>query len=201
MSIANGAAAAIPAGTHSFSALSIGKAATLTVTGPATIVVDDFTGGKDSRLVIDASAGPVTFFVRSSYNHISGFEAMPASGSPMALAWLIEPSQGIVFPSAAKVRGAYYAPNADITFAANNEAWGSFAGNRVMMSSTMKFHYDEVLSQYWNASTGQNVDPLQVRSWQVVDIAPARLKTDRRNPFAALGVSKGNLRPPTQRWL
>ena len=200
MSMANGTSATIPSGTHSFSNLTLGKNATLTVQGPATIVVDDFTGGKDASLIVDATVGPVTFFVRTSYTHISGFKAMPASGSPMALAWMIEPTQTITFPSASQVRGAYYAPNADITFTANNEAWGSFAGNRVLMASNMKFHYDEVLSQYWSGGTGQNNDPLKVRSWQVVDVVPASLMKDRRSPFAVLNLSKSNLPSPAGHW-
>ena len=190
----------IPAGKHSFSSLAIGKDATLTVQGPAQIVVDDFIGDKDARLVIDASAGPVTVFVRNTYTHISGFESLAAPGSPMALAWMIEGTQAITFPSASKVRGAFYAPKADITFTSNNEAWGSFAGNRVSMSSSMNFHYDEVLSQYWNGGTGPNNDPLQIRSWQVVDVQPASLMKDRRNPFAVLNLSKANLPSPANHW-
>ena len=199
MSVPNGSSQVLGAGKHSFTGLAIGKSATLTVQGPATIVVDDFTGGKDARLVIDASAGPVTIFVRNTYNHINGFEAVPASGSPMALAWMIDGTQSINFPSASKVRGAFYAPNADITFTSNNEAWGSFAGNRVAMSSSMKFHYDEVLSQYWNTATGGNTNPIQVLGWKVAQVPP-NLLTDRRNPFAVLGVAKGNLSSPALSW-
>ena len=199
--LANGSTTTIPSGNHRFTSLSLGKAATLIIQGPADLVVDDFVGGKDARLVIDASAGPVTIYVRNSYSHISGFESLAAPGSPMALAWMIEATQAISFPSASKIRGAFYAPNADITFTSNNEAWGSFAGNRVSMSSSMKFHYDEVLSQYWNSTTGQNSDPLQVRSWQVTEVTPAFLKNDRRNPFVVLGLAKNNLNEPYNAWL
>jgi hypothetical protein len=192
----------LPAGTHGFSSMSIGKSATLTVQGPAKIVVDgNFLGDKDARLVIDATAGPVTVFVRGTYTHINGFQAVPAAGSPMALAWLIESSAPITFPASSQVRGAYYAPNADITFTSSNEAWGAFAGNRVSMSADMKFHYDESLAEYWNANTGAGQDPLQVRAWQVAEVTPAFLKTDRRGPAQTLGVDLRLLQSPANSWL
>ena len=199
-SVGTNGAATLSAGTYGFSSLSIGKSGTLTIQGPANIIVDDFTGGKDASLVIDATAGPVTFYVKNTYSHVSGFQAVPAPGSPMALAFLIESTNAITFPSSSMVRGAYYAPNANITFTSSNQAWGSFAGNRVDMSSSMKFHYDETLSQYWTVDTGQNVDPLVVLSWESVEVTPAFLKTDRRDPFQVLGLNKNALPSPAAAW-
>ena len=195
--------ASLNAGNYGFSSMSIGRNGTLTVHGPAQILVNaNFLGDRDSRLVIDAAHGPVTIFVQGTYTHIAGFQAVPATGSPMALAWMIQGSAPITFPSASLIRGAYYAPNANITFTSTNEAWGAFAGNRVSMSNNMKFHYDESLAEYWNAHTGANqVDPLQVRSWQITEITPTRLKTDRRSPGAVLGVNLPQLLSPANSWL
>ena len=61
-------------------------------------------------MVIDAVDGPVTIYIANSYFHDNGFEVAPAFGSPMAVAFMIDAQQDIVFPSNAKVRGAYYAP-------------------------------------------------------------------------------------------
>src|SRR6185503_7556709 len=112
-------------GNYDFDAFTIGKDARLTITGPATIVVDSFTGGKTAKLDIDATNGPVTFHVRGAYTHISGFQCNAVGSSPMALAFLVDGTQNIVFPSATKVRGAYYAPNANILFASGNECFGA----------------------------------------------------------------------------
>lgn len=190
--------ATLPAGTYGFDAFTLNKAAKLTINGPATLVVTDFTGGKDARLTIDASAGPVTIFVQGNYSHMSNFEAQPAAGSPMALAFMVQGNQDVVFPALSKVRGAYYVPNANVLFGSSNEAWGSFAANRVDMSSSMRFHYDESLSKYWDAGNGK--DPLRLLAWFPTSVTPANLLRNRRDPFQVLGVNKAALLSPANSW-
>lgn len=200
LTLAQGAAVTIPTGTHGFDDLDLGKASVLTVEGPATVVVDNFTGGKDARLMIDATNGPVTFFVQGNYVHMSNFEAQPVGASPMAVAFMIEGSGGITFPSNTNVRGAYYAPQANVLFGSSNEAWGSFAANRVDMSSSMKFHYDESLAKHWDTSGSANNDPLHLLAWHQAEFTPATLLKDRRDPFQALGVDPANLLSPSASW-
>jgi hypothetical protein len=190
----------LPPGNHGYGNFALERNSTLTVTGPATLVMDDFTGGKDSRLVINAANGPVTIFVQGNYNHISGFEAVPAPGSPMALAFMVQGGGDVLFPSAARVRGAYYVPNAAVTFASNCEAWGSFAGRRIDMSSSMRFHYDESLSKHWNTEGSQAGESLRQLSWQRGTVAPDLMR-DRRDPFVILGLEQGDLPSPSEAWL
>jgi len=187
-------------GNYDFDTFSIGKDATLTVTGPATIVVDDFAGGKTANLKIDASGGPVTFYVRNSYTHTSGFTADAVTGSPMLLAFLVGGTQDIVFPSATKVRGAYYAPNADILFANGNECWGAFAANRISMSNDMRFHYDETLLRAWSGESGNDGDRLSVLAWHRTAVLPQNLVTSRRDPLVLLGVRAEQLLSPGDSW-
>jgi hypothetical protein len=187
-------------GDYGFDTLRIDNSATLTVQGPARLVLQGFEGIKNARLVIDATNGPVTIFCSTSYFHDNGFEAVAAPGSPMALAFMLESTQPVSFPAKCKVRGAYYAPNADITFTSNNEAWGSFAGNRVSMSSGMKFHYDEALGSYWDANNGQNGWSGGILAWSETEVQPDFLQKDRRDPCLVLGVSASNLPSPHQAW-
>jgi len=58
----------------------------------------------------------------------------PPPGLPLlpplrVLGWV--QGQNVVFPSATKIRGAYYVPNANITFSSSSECWGAFAANRI----------------------------------------------------------------------
>jgi hypothetical protein len=106
----------------------------------------------------------------------------------------------VVFPSSANVRGAYYVPNANVQFSATSEAWGSFSANRVDMSSTMNFHYDESLSKYWDVAQGTGTDPLRLLVWQTAAVPPALLN-DRRDPFQVLGVVKTALPSPADSWV
>jgi len=196
---ANAAATIVP-GTYGFSDFTLNKASKLTVKGPATLVVDNFTGGKDARLYIDATGGPVTFFVKGNYTHLANFEAQPKANSPMAVAFMVQGSQGVVFPNLCKVRGAYYVPNAAVTFSNDNEAWGSFAASQISMSNTMRFHYDESLAKHWETNGNGQEDPLQWLAWSSA-APPAALLRDRRDPYQVLDVNRSELPTPSQAWV
>jgi hypothetical protein len=201
LSLSSGSVVTLPSGDVAYGNLTIGKGATLTVTGPAEIVVDNFTGGKDANLVVDATNGPVTFVVKSGYTHTTGFEATPAPGSPMAVAFMLKGTQDIIFPSGTKVRGAYYAPDANITFTSANEAWGSFAGNKVSMSNAMNFHYDESLSAHWKHEDKDDAgDPVEVIAWFETSVMPPSLRSKRKDPLELLGLTAADLRTPADAW-
>ena len=199
-SLGTGATQTIPAGDHGFDDFDIGKDANLTIVGPATIVVDNFTGGKDARLTIDATDGPVSIFVQGDYMHISGFEAEAAVGSPMAVAFFVQGTSPVVFPSATGIRGAYYVPNADITFSSNNEAWGSFAGKSISMSSAMRFHYDEYLAEHWKEDSSSGGPPVKVLAWDEAYVTHPLLRSKRADPFTLLGVERHELPAPAAAW-
>ena len=190
----------IPPGTWGYADFTLNKSAKLTITGPATLVVNNFTGGKDARLTIDATNGPVTIFVKGNYTHLANFEAQPKGASPMALAFMVQGANNVVFPNLTKVRGAYYVPNAQVVFANDNEAWGSFAAKKISMSNTMKFHYDESLAKHWKTDGKSVDDPLQMLSWSQTS-PPAAVLGDRRDPYQVLDVKKKNLPTPTEAWV
>lgn len=199
-SVAPSASQTLAPGTYGFDDMTLNKAANLTVVGPATLVVKNFIGGKDSRLKIDASAGPVTIFVEGDYTHFANFASEPVGTSPMALAFMVQGTSDVVFPSQSKVRGAYYVPNANVLFASNSEAWGSFAANRIDMASSMRFHYDESLAKYWQTDGGPGDDPLRMLAWQVEPVPPGLL-ADRRDPFVILNTTPAVLPAPADAWV
>ena len=200
LTIPNGSTHTIPAGDHRFDDLTISKNAVVTIRGPSTIVVDNFTGGKDARIQIDATAGPVTVHVQGNYSHLSGFEADAVAGSPAAIAFFIQGTAPIVFPSNTAIRGAYYAPVADITFSSGNEAWGSFAGKSISMSSGMRFHYDEYLAEHWKDGDGGGGPPVKVLAWDEGHVRDSRLRAKRSDPFVLLGIQRHLLPTPADAW-
>lgn len=200
LSVPTGGSMALPSGVYGFDDLTLNKAAQLTVTGPATLVVKNFTGGKDARLKINATGGPVTIFVQGNYTHLANFQSQPVGSSPMAVAFMVQGTSDVVFPSSSKVHGAYYVPNANVLFASNTEAWGSFAANRIEMASGMRFHYDESLAKHWDADGGTGKDPLQLLAWQTVAV-PAALLNDRRDPFVILDTTPAALPSPAEAWV
>ena len=198
--VASGASASLAPGEYDFDAFTIAKNGRLSITGPATLVVDSFAGGKTAALQIDARNGPVTFYVRGAYTHTSGFQANCVTGSPMALAFLINGRQDVTFPSNTRVRGAYYAPNADILFASGNECWGAFAANRIEMANDMRFHFDENLLKHWGGQSGNDGDRLTLLYWRKTAVEPASLVADRRDPLLVLGLEADDLASPGYSW-
>ena len=198
LSMGPNSSAGIGPGIVGYDQLSIGKAATLTVTGPATVVVNDFSGLKDANLVIDAVNGPVTFVVADTYFHGNAFEVQAALGSPLAAAFMIAGTTDVVFPASTKINGAYYAPNANLNFSSGNEAWGSFVGNQVNMSNDMNFHYDETLAHYWKAD-GNKLDE-EIVLWMDSGVSSSNILADRRDPDIVLGVDKEALPMPVDAW-
>jgi len=189
----------LPAGDWEFDDLAIAKDAVLTIHGPANVVVPSFTGGKNAKLLIDAVQGPVTIYCES-YVHTSGFATSAVEGSAAAVAFLITGPNDIVFPAGALVQGAYYAEQSNIVFANQCEAFGSFVANRVEMSSSMKFHYDEALAEHWQGGDGEDQAPFTRIGRYPVAVA-GRYAADRRDPFAILGVRPEQLPSPSQAWI
>lgn len=196
VTVPNGTAAKLAPGDYGVSQLSIGKDALLRIVGPATLYMDTFSGGKDATLEIDARDGPVTIYT-TDYSHISGFRAINVPGSPMALAFFVSGTNDVVFPSATEVRGAYYLPNAAVTFTSSNEAWGAFAAKRISMSNDMRFHFDEDLMSHWTGDTnqGDGNDP-DVVAWFEAAVEPRELRSDRSDPLTALGIDRGDVLDP-----
>ena len=204
LTIPNNGSGALASGDHELQSISVGKDATLTITGPATILLDDFTGNPGGQILVDATAGPVTINIRNSYSHMRLFEVNAVSGSPAAIAFMYEGTDDIVFPSGTAIRGAYYVPNASIAFTSNNECWGAFAGKRIEMSNAMRFHFDEDLKKHWEANNGQPVT-FEIEAWGVAVLDPddygeRRFLGDRRDPMTILGVTKGELLSPSEAW-
>jgi hypothetical protein len=195
----SGTARTLPAGDYGFGTFAVGGA-TLTIRGPARIVCDSFAGNRSGRILIDATDGPVTFFVRTSYTHIKGFEVDSVAGSPTAVAFMIDAAQDIVFPSLTKIRGGYYVPHSRIVFSNGNECWGAFSGQRIDMSNDMRFHFDEDLARYWTGEGDDGQVGTGVLAWSEVGVQPASLLADRRDPILVLDLVRGALPSPVDAW-
>ena len=200
-SIPSNGSLSLPSGNYGFDSLSIGNGATLTITGPAEIVVGNFSGASNANLIIDATAGPVTIYVEGSYSHGNGFAANAVPGSPMALAFMCTSNSSIVFPANTNIRGGYYAPDASIRFTSGGEAWGSFIGTRIVMAAGMRFHYDEALADHFVEETGHAGDEIDALAWYETAVQPDFLARDRRDPFYLLNLDPATLPRPVDAWI
>lgn len=178
----------VPSGSHHFSELRVETNKVLTITGPATIVCDDFKLKSGSQLVIDATDGPVEFFViddfiLNSNTQIYSTAPLPPDGngshSPLDVAFnllsdnILDPAVDITFDedtvdfdSGSKLYGTIFAPSAEIIIDSNFEQFGSLVARRASLLSNARIHYDERLATV--SSDAQSV--FTTLCWRVVPV-------------------------------
>ena len=130
----------------------------LTIIGPAKIVCDDFKLKSASEVLVNASAGPVEFFVINDFILNSNTRIHSTTESPLDIAFnllsdnILDPGIDVNFDedlvdfdSGSKMFGTIYAPNAEITIDSNFELYGSLVARRVDLDSNCRIHYDETL--------------------------------------------------------
>jgi hypothetical protein len=141
----------LAAGTYHYSSVLVRKG-TLTVHGPATLVIDDLELRSNCGISIDTSAGPVEihgtgdFELRSN----SSFASIAQHARDVSVYLSGDnidgsPSSTIAWNSNASFVGAIYAPDADIVVESNFELFGAVIAERLTLNSNARLHFDEDL--------------------------------------------------------
>ncbi len=147
---------ALPASNRSYSSLTVGNNRTLTINGPANFVVGSLTLRSGSRIVVNATNGPVTLyvldnFVMNSNTQIASTESRPQDVTLNLLSDnVINPDvhvqlDQVDFDSNSRIFGTIYAPSAAVTFDSNFELYGAIMARSIDIASNSRFHYDEAL--------------------------------------------------------
>lgn len=154
----------LPPGDHAFDDLGLGNGGTLLVQGPATVVFHSATMRAGSEVLVDASNGPVQFYVMNDFlmNANTSFGSTTQIPSDVELNLLsdniINPDatvdlDTVDFDSNAKFYGTIYAPNAEIVINSNFELFGSLIARAVRLDSWARIHFDEALLESKDEST------------------------------------------------
>jgi hypothetical protein len=151
-SISTGSSATIGPGTVHYDSILVNGGGTLTVVGPAVVVVDDFELKSNSALVFDTANGPVQvygtgdFVLKSNSDVITPSDSaldvtlfLSADNSPPGAAHQVELSSNSDFV------GAIYAPNATFSLGSNFDVYGSIMCGFLDLSSHGQIHFDEAL--------------------------------------------------------
>jgi hypothetical protein len=139
----------LPAGDHHYRSLTLTKG-TLTVQGPARLVVDSFAMLSGTNLVIDNTNGPVELYATGNFVLRSSSSILTRSGNATDFAVYIT-SDNVTGPATIELRsnaefnGTIYAPNARIRLASNFEVFGAVKAALVELASNTRIHYDENL--------------------------------------------------------
>jgi hypothetical protein len=149
----------LASGSYNYGTLQVNVGKTLTVVGPATIVCSDFKLKSNSSLIVDATNGPVEFyvvndFVLNSNTSIYSTDYLPKDVTFNLLSDnILDPGIDVLFDedlvdfdSGSKMYGTIYAPSAEVTIDSNFELFGSLVARRVDLDSNCRIHYDETLA-------------------------------------------------------
>jgi hypothetical protein len=171
-SVGNGGNATLASGTAGFTSMVVGTNATLTVTGPASLVLNSLRLRSGSKLRIDDSGGPVSIYVVGDFlidsnSQVHSLDYEPADVSFLLLSDnIFDPDQDVDvdadaevdFDSNSKIYGTIYAPSAKIEIDSNFELFGAVIAQQLDLDSNCKIHYDESLA---------DSDLLATPSWEL----------------------------------
>ena len=139
--------------------------ATMTIVGPATVVVDNFDLDSNAEIIIDATSGPVEFFVVNDFlvnsNTLIASETWNPGDVTINLLSdnVIDPDvtvdlDDVALDSNAEIYGTIYAPEAHVEIDSNFELFGALVARSVHLDSNSRVHYDEALTSGASGSAG-----------------------------------------------
>jgi hypothetical protein len=154
-----GAPMTLASGDYHYDSLVVENTESLLVIGPATIVVGEFKLKSGADLVIDATSGPVEFFVLGDFILNSNTSIAATTEDPRAASFnllsdnILDPGVDVIFAadvvefdSNSRMFGTIYAPSAEIKIDSNFELFGSLVARRVGLHSNSRIHFDEQLA-------------------------------------------------------
>jgi hypothetical protein len=159
----NGSPVTLAAGDYEFTNLVLDNGGLLTITGPARVVTTDMQLRANSSIVVDASAGPVKFYVHHDFVLQKNTSIASTTYDPADLSInlesdnIINPTENIqlaevLLESNSVVYGTIFAPNAMVDIDSNFELFGGVVARQVHLDSWSRIHYDENLANSNNAS-------------------------------------------------
>ncbi len=148
-------------GTVHYSSITTASNSTLSITGPATILVDSLILNSNTEVNINTAAGPVKFYGTGQFLMRSNNALQASTGLPADLQIYIttdnytgfegtaagNPAKPVGFSSNGIVSAAIYAPNATQTWASNTMLFGSSIAKKIPPASNFQVHYDEALAR------------------------------------------------------
>lgn len=140
----------IPSGNHHYSAITVDKG-TLTIKGPATVVVDDLLVSSGTKVLVDATDGPVKIYATGDFELRSNSSVTTNTERARDIEVLITssnlPGGGAIIDlnSNAEFMGTIYAPNAALKLSSNFSVYGAVKAAFVELESNTAIHFDEDL--------------------------------------------------------
>lgn len=165
----------------------------LTIQGPARIVVDDFDMDSNTLLTFETSGGRIEVYGTGDFI-VSSNTVMQTTQKQAELVGIYftgGPSQKVDLNSNADFYGTIYSPEGTVEIASNFEIFGSVAADQVILNSNVQLHFDEALLR-----VPTDLGNFLPATWVVVDFPVREYMADRKDPFELLGVDANALPRP-----
>ena len=167
----------LPASNRTYTNLTVNSNKTLTITGPANVVISNLQLRSGARIDINASAGDVQLWVIDNFIMAANTRLAPTDLDCRHLRLnllsdnVINPEHEVEldrveFDSNSKIYGTILAPNAAIVLQSNFELFGSILARSIDLRSNAFFHFDEAL-----LGAGGGAASFVTISWREVPLA------------------------------
>lgn len=184
----------LPSGDYQLGTFKTLANTSITVQGPARIVIDVLTLASNSTVTLDTNTGPIDIYVQGASSMASNASLITSKQSAVdcSLYFVGGPAQTATLASNSAFYGRIYAPEGMVVIKSNFEVFGSVVADRLVLNANCKVHYDESLS-----STTPTGDLRFVPfGWGIAAFPTPALLRDRRDPFMLLGVNAADLASP-----
>ncbi|MCI0342912.1 MAG: hypothetical protein L0216_17525 [Planctomycetales bacterium] len=149
--VGSNGSATISSGNYHYSSFLADSNSTVTINGPATLVIDDFRADSNTAMRINSSGGPVTIIGTGRFDLNSNASLSPNNANAKDLAVILtgdniaNPSLVVAIDSNSGLVGRVYAPNARLTVNSNAGVTGQVIAKQVHLDSNGAIHFDEDL--------------------------------------------------------
>jgi hypothetical protein len=165
----------LASGNRCYSNLVVDNNRTLTINGPADVVITNLRLRSGATVSVNPAGGKVRLWVIDNFIMDSNAIMSPTDGKSKNLEVnllsdnVINPEitiqlDTVDFASNSKLFGTVYAPNAAITINSNFEIFGSMIARRIDLDSHARFHFDEALLD----ATATGVPTFETVCWREV---------------------------------
>lgn len=184
----------IPAGQYRFRRMGLNEGNRLTVSGPATVVLDHLRLEAGAELVVDSTDGPVTLFVGESLDLDPGSLVTNATRDPLGFTLLVgadDPvdvdGDGVAeepfdFSPTGEFTGFVYAPYADVTVPGDLHLQGGLVAGRLTLEPGSRLSYDNALRSSDLTFSGLP----RLVAWRIVALPDADIVNLRQDPLQQL---------------
>ena len=180
----------VSGGTFGYERIEVAADAELCLRGPATVVIGTLVLQPGALLTLDTRDGDVALYITGGMDLQPGSLVLTtgeqSDETTIQIGAIASDPAGpaVNLDATSEFHGTIYAPEADVRVGSDFEVFGGIIARRLEIGAGARLHFDQ-------AGTSGSPIP-RIVSWRIVRL-PGVVRGARRDPYAALGVDRGNV--------